>query len=67
MRFHRHRWRSPRLGMRRDDVILKEYGGGMRRLEALKSGEIKEHRHQRAGPQSSPVRRASTRWSISSP
>jgi ABC-type nitrate/sulfonate/bicarbonate transport system substrate-binding protein len=30
-----------RLGMRRDDVVLKEYGGGMRRLEALKSGEIK--------------------------
>ena len=30
-----------RLGMRRDDVILEEYGGGMRRLEALKSGEIK--------------------------
>jgi len=30
-----------RLGMRRADVILKEYGGGMRRLEALKSGEIK--------------------------
>jgi ABC-type nitrate/sulfonate/bicarbonate transport system substrate-binding protein len=30
-----------RLGLRRDDVILKEYGGGMRRLEALKSGEIK--------------------------
>jgi NitT/TauT family transport system substrate-binding protein len=30
-----------RLGMRRDDVILKEYGGGMRRLEALKSGEIR--------------------------
>jgi ABC-type nitrate/sulfonate/bicarbonate transport system substrate-binding protein len=30
-----------RLGMRRDDVILKEYGGGMRRLDALKSGEIK--------------------------
>jgi NitT/TauT family transport system substrate-binding protein len=30
-----------RLGMGRDDVILKEYGGGMRRLEALKSGEIK--------------------------
>jgi NitT/TauT family transport system substrate-binding protein len=29
-----------RLGLRRDDVILKEYGGGMRRLEALKSGEI---------------------------
>jgi NitT/TauT family transport system substrate-binding protein len=30
-----------RLGLRRDDVVLKEYGGGMRRLEALKSGEIK--------------------------
>ena len=30
-----------RLGMRRDDVVLKEYGGGMRRLEALRSGEIK--------------------------
>jgi ABC-type nitrate/sulfonate/bicarbonate transport system substrate-binding protein len=30
-----------RLGMRRDDVVLREYGGGMRRLEALKSGEIK--------------------------
>src|SRR6202163_765191 len=30
-----------RLGMRRADVILKEYGGGMRRREALKSGEIK--------------------------
>jgi NitT/TauT family transport system substrate-binding protein len=30
-----------RLGMGRSDVILKEYGGGMRRLEALKSGEIK--------------------------
>jgi NitT/TauT family transport system substrate-binding protein len=30
-----------RLGMRRDDVVLKEYGGGMRRLEALKSGEIR--------------------------
>ena len=29
-----------RLGLRRDDVILKEYGGGMRRLEAVKSGEI---------------------------
>ena len=27
--------------MRRDDVVLKEYGGGMRRLEALKSGEIR--------------------------
>ncbi len=30
-----------RLGMRREDVVLKEYGGGMRRLEALRSGEIK--------------------------
>ena len=30
-----------RLGMRRDDIVLKEYGGGMRRLDALKSGEIK--------------------------
>ncbi len=30
-----------RLGLRRDDVVLKEYGGGMRRLEALRSGEIK--------------------------
>jgi ABC-type nitrate/sulfonate/bicarbonate transport system substrate-binding protein len=30
-----------RLGMRRDDVVLKEYGGGMRRLETLKSGDIK--------------------------
>jgi len=30
-----------RLGMQRSDVVLKEYGGGMRRLEALKSGEIK--------------------------
>lgn len=30
-----------RLGMRREDVVLREYGGGMRRLAALKSGEIK--------------------------
>jgi len=30
-----------RLGMKRDDVVLKEYGGGTRRLEAVKSGEIK--------------------------
>jgi ABC-type nitrate/sulfonate/bicarbonate transport system substrate-binding protein len=30
-----------RLGLTRDDVVLKEYGGGMRRLEAVKSGEIK--------------------------
>src|SRR5215472_2464448 len=30
-----------RLGLKRDDVVLKEYGGGMRRLAALKAGEIK--------------------------
>jgi ABC-type nitrate/sulfonate/bicarbonate transport system substrate-binding protein len=30
-----------RLGLRRDDVVLKEYGGGMRRLDAVRSGEIK--------------------------
>ena len=30
-----------RLGLTRDDVTLKEYGGGTRRLEAVKSGEIK--------------------------
>ncbi len=30
-----------RLGMNRDDVVLREYGGGTRRLEALKSGEIR--------------------------
>src|SRR5215472_4479717 len=30
-----------RLGLTRDDVTLKEYGGGMRRLAALKTGEIK--------------------------
>jgi NitT/TauT family transport system substrate-binding protein len=30
-----------RLGLTRNDVVLKEYGGGMRRLEAVKSGEIK--------------------------
>src|SRR5258706_524749 len=29
-----------RLGLRRDDVVLKEYGGGMRRPEALQSGEV---------------------------
>jgi ABC-type nitrate/sulfonate/bicarbonate transport system substrate-binding protein len=29
-----------RLGLTRGDVILKEYGGGMRRLEAVKSGEV---------------------------
>lgn len=30
-----------KLGLTRDDVILKEYGGGKRRLAALRSGEIK--------------------------
>ena len=30
-----------RLGLTRNDVVLKEYGGGPRRLAALKSGEIK--------------------------
>jgi ABC-type nitrate/sulfonate/bicarbonate transport system substrate-binding protein len=30
-----------RLGLTRNDVIIKEYGGGPHRLEALKSGEIK--------------------------
>jgi ABC-type nitrate/sulfonate/bicarbonate transport system substrate-binding protein len=30
-----------RLGLTRDDVTLREYGGGMRRLAAVKSGEIK--------------------------
>jgi ABC-type nitrate/sulfonate/bicarbonate transport system substrate-binding protein len=30
-----------RLGLTRNDVTLKEYGGGTRRLEAVKSGEIK--------------------------
>jgi ABC-type nitrate/sulfonate/bicarbonate transport system substrate-binding protein len=30
-----------RLGLTRDNVVLKEYGGGMRRLDAVKSGEIK--------------------------
>jgi NitT/TauT family transport system substrate-binding protein len=29
-----------KLGLRRDDVILKEYGGGPRRIAAVKSGEI---------------------------
>jgi NitT/TauT family transport system substrate-binding protein len=29
-----------RLGLARGDVVVKEYGGGMRRLEAVKSGEI---------------------------
>jgi ABC-type nitrate/sulfonate/bicarbonate transport system substrate-binding protein len=30
-----------KLGLTRDDVIVKEYGGGTKRLEAVKSGEIK--------------------------
>ena len=30
-----------KLGLTRNDVVIKEYGGGMRRLEAVKSGEIK--------------------------
>jgi len=30
-----------KLGLTRDDVIIKESGGGMKRLEAVKSGEIK--------------------------
>src|SRR5437899_13029088 len=30
-----------RLGLTRNDVTLKEYGGGMRRLDAVKSAEIK--------------------------
>jgi ABC-type nitrate/sulfonate/bicarbonate transport system substrate-binding protein len=29
-----------RLGLTRSDVTVKEYGGGLRRLEAVKSGEI---------------------------
>ncbi len=30
-----------KLGLSRDDVVLKEYGGGTRRIEAVRSGEIK--------------------------
>ena len=30
-----------KLGLARSDVTVKEYGGGMRRIDALKSGEIK--------------------------
>ena len=30
-----------KLGLTRDDVTIKEYGGGRRRLDAVKSGEIK--------------------------
>lgn len=30
-----------KLGLTRDDVTIKEYGGGMKRLAAVKSGEIK--------------------------
>jgi len=53
-----------RLGLRREDVVLKEYGGGMRRLEALKSGEIKGTRHQRAGGEPRPRGGPQPRWSI---
>jgi ABC-type nitrate/sulfonate/bicarbonate transport system substrate-binding protein len=30
-----------KLGLKRDDVTVKEYGGGTKRLQAVKSGEIK--------------------------
>jgi ABC-type nitrate/sulfonate/bicarbonate transport system substrate-binding protein len=30
-----------KLGLTRGDVVIKEYGGGMKRLAAVKSGEIK--------------------------
>jgi NitT/TauT family transport system substrate-binding protein len=30
-----------RLGLTRDDIVLKEYGGSTRRLAAVKSGEVK--------------------------
>jgi NitT/TauT family transport system substrate-binding protein len=30
-----------RLGLTRDDVVMKEYGGGPKRLAAVKAGEIK--------------------------
>jgi NitT/TauT family transport system substrate-binding protein len=30
-----------KLGLSRDDVVIKEFGGGKRRLAAVKSGEIK--------------------------
>jgi ABC-type nitrate/sulfonate/bicarbonate transport system substrate-binding protein len=30
-----------RLGLKRDDIVVKEYGGGSHRLAAVKSGEIK--------------------------
>jgi NitT/TauT family transport system substrate-binding protein len=30
-----------KLGLTRNDVVLKEYGGGARRIEAVRSGEIK--------------------------
>jgi NitT/TauT family transport system substrate-binding protein len=30
-----------RLGLTRNDVVVKEYGGGMQRLAAVKAGEIK--------------------------
>jgi NitT/TauT family transport system substrate-binding protein len=30
-----------KLGLSRDDIVLKEYGGGTRRIEAVRSGEIR--------------------------
>jgi NitT/TauT family transport system substrate-binding protein len=30
-----------KLGLSRNDVTLKEYGGGMRRIEAVRTGEVK--------------------------
>ena len=30
-----------KLGLTRNDVVMKEYGGGARRIEAVRSGEIK--------------------------
>ena len=30
-----------KLGLSRNDVTLKEYGGGMRRIEAVRAGEVK--------------------------
>ena len=30
-----------KLGLTRDDVVIKEYGGGAKRLEAVRKGEIK--------------------------
>ena len=35
------RWRCERFGMTRADVTVKEYGGGSKRLAAVRAGEIK--------------------------